>query len=462
MTTYATFFRKGQLPGSYLSESAAGRPIDLSLNLDLGGLLDLWDLETVSRKGNAFTAKMTNGLQLKLSGSDLAYDDGIVSSGTLKELRILTGDGKTTLAKQEGLKLDAADFFSRAAVSLYKDVVTTFDGFGNRAEAIYRFSGYEFANWLRGGDDTLNGSDEAEELFGGAGDDEIRGGGGNDLLGGGSGEDFIDGGKGFDLLYFAADQALDSRHGIKLDAAKRTVLDPWGDEDSFSGIESFVGSAYADRMTGSDRDETFRGGSGRDVIDGEGGTDEIRYDFDRDPSLKSPRGVTVNLKEGRAVDGYLQKDKLSGIENVYGSAGDDGIVGSDGDNVLNGGRGADRLTGGKGHDTFAFDSYFLPFGESADTISDFDTRADSFQLDNDRYFQGLATTRTGGERRLADKSFAVGEHETGWNKNTRILYDKADGDLYYDQDGSGGDDDARVFAHLDNNPTLTASDFLVV
>ena len=56
-----------------------------------------------------------------------------------------------------------------------------------------------------GGDDTLNGGDEAitgagDTLYGGAGDDTLNGGGGNDMLNGGAGEDTLNGGDGADTL----------------------------------------------------------------------------------------------------------------------------------------------------------------------------------------------------------------------------------------------------------------------
>ena len=49
-------------------------------------------------------------------------------------------------------------------------------------------------------DDTLDGTDEAEILAGGGGDDTLNGGGGNDLLFGGDGDDTLNGGPGDDNL----------------------------------------------------------------------------------------------------------------------------------------------------------------------------------------------------------------------------------------------------------------------
>ena len=54
------------------------------------------------------------------------------------------------------------------------------------------------------GNDTLEGGDGDDLLFGMGGDDMLNGGDGNDLLFGGSGNDFLDGGNGADTLYGGA------------------------------------------------------------------------------------------------------------------------------------------------------------------------------------------------------------------------------------------------------------------
>jgi serralysin len=454
MTTCTTYFKKGQLPESYTTST-----FDDPYNYDLGYFLDLWGLKNVSRKGDSFTATMSNGLKLSLAGSGFKYDDGEFSAGTIKDLRLLTADGKATLVAESGLKLDASDFFAKATVTYSMRTVWNDEG-GSEAE--YIFDGFAFVDWLRRSDDKLNGSDGAEDLFGAAGNDVIAGRGGDDYLGGGSGKDAIDGGSGFDTLHFGANGSSDSLHGITLDARKHSVTDPWGNKETFAGIEGFQGTAYRDEMVGSGADEIFRGGNGRDTIDGGGGTDEVRYDQDWSPGAKDERGVSVDLERGRATDLSRQKDALANIENVYGSPDDDTIIGNGGDNVLGGGYGGDKLTGGKGRDTFLFDGTSVITG-SVDRITDFDPKADTFSLDNDDYFCALATTRAAGDRRLADKAFKVAPIDfLNMDGDTRIVYVKAAGDLYYDRDGSRNSYQPEKFAHLDGAVSLTAADFLVI
>jgi Ca2+-binding RTX toxin-like protein len=78
-------------------------------------------------------------------------------------------------------------------------------------------------------------------------------------------------------------------------------------------------------------------------------------------------------------------DKISGVENVIGSAGDDvltgdslanQLAGGDGNDLIKGGRGGDFLSGGLGDDTFVWGSGKDMTGETGtdkfvDTIGDF-------------------------------------------------------------------------------------------
>ena len=57
---------------------------------------------------------------------------------------------------------------------------------------------------------------------------------------------------------------------------------------------------------------------------------------------------------------------MSGVETVFGSAGDDSLTGGYGD---------DTLTGGSGEDTFVLDAVF-----GDDTITDFDGSSDMIDL----------------------------------------------------------------------------------
>jgi Ca2+-binding RTX toxin-like protein len=139
---------------------------------------------------------------------------------------------------------------------------------------------------------------------------------GADVLRGGAGDDFLDGGAGGDVLY------------------------------------------------GGDGDDIVEGGAGDDVIVGGsgGGNDDYRGGADQDTVTyqSSTAGVVVDLAAGTATDArpkaadgtgsYIDSDKLSDIENVYGSTADDVIAGDAGANTLVGSLGADTLKGGAGDD----------------------------------------------------------------------------------------------------------------
>jgi Ca2+-binding RTX toxin-like protein len=160
----------------------------------------------------------------------------------------------------------------------------------------------------------IRGSDFADKLSGGSGDNMFEGGGGNDVLDGLGGNDILNGGFGDDMI---------------------------------------LGGTGADRLTGGRGNDTLDGGSGSaDVVD---------YSLDA-----GWHGVSVNLTTGSAEDTWGDVDKLVNVENVVGTEFDDWIFGSKSANVITGGAGNDTLTGGGGNDTFVFGA-----GHGNDRINDF-------------------------------------------------------------------------------------------
>jgi Ca2+-binding RTX toxin-like protein len=289
-------------------------------------------------------------------------------------------------------------------------------------------------------DDTLLGHDEEDDLYGNLGSDVIDGRGGNDYLLGGPGDDGVDGGAGvFDMIDFdpgapavvvdmatgvstgegndqvsnfeiiggsefddtligdnednlfysyAGDDDIDGRGGSDLilynivsnpiTADLATGVATGEGRDTFTAVEGFVGSDFADtlsgdangnvliggpgddELTGLDGDDYFDAGGGDDTIDGGPGT------FDMLDFWAAPAGVTANLQTNTATgDG---QDSLNGIEAllgspfndalsgdastnfVFGSGGNDNLAGNAGDDGLDGGEGTDSLDGGLGTD----------------------------------------------------------------------------------------------------------------
>jgi Ca2+-binding RTX toxin-like protein len=259
---------------------------------------------------------------------------------------------------------------------------------------------------------TVNGAgtanDDTIDALGG--NDRIFAGEGNDRLISGAGNDHYDGGNGFDTIDFSA-----VNRGVTVDLEKGRAS---GDgNDTLTGIEGVVGSAYDDRITGNAADNVIYDGAGRDrshggdgndiIHDGAGddraygdnGNDTIyggagndRYyggaGYDTIDYSEADGPVDIDLDRNRATGVGIGSDRLSGFEAAVGSAYDDtlrGSKGSDtldggaGDDTIRGGSGADLLTGGEGADTFVYDLQDLKVG-TYDTITDFDPTQDVFDF----------------------------------------------------------------------------------
>lgn len=210
------------------------------------------------------------------------------------------------------------------------------------------------------GDDYISGGNGNDRLYGDAGDDLLDGGNGNDELHGGAGDDILTGGNGNDRLYGdAGDDLLDGGDG--------------NDElHGGDGNDVLTGGAGNDILYGGSGDDLLAGGKGADILYGGAGIDTLDYS-------NSSAGVQVNLATGKVSGGDAQGDKISGFENIIGSAKADVLVGDNGKNELTGGGGADILTGGKGADTFNF--FPLSHSSGLARITDFNaTEGDRLSL----------------------------------------------------------------------------------
>ncbi|MGL4490041.1 MAG: calcium-binding protein, partial [Rhizobiaceae bacterium] len=165
------------------------------------------------------------------------------------------------------------------------------------------------------GNDTMNGTNAADNLVGGSGNDTLNGGAGFDRLSGGDGDDRIFGNTGRDML--AGDAGAD-----------------W----LFSG-------AANDTLNGGAGVDQLWGGAGRDDHVGGAGIDYARYDDANYGNLTLRLG-NPSLNIGAAAVG----DTYSGIEGLVGGSGADVIVGEAAANFLFGVGGADFIDGLSGND----------------------------------------------------------------------------------------------------------------
>lgn len=248
-----------------------------------------------------------------------AYADSI--TGSDGDNVIITGNGGDTVAARSG-----------------NDTIIG----GAGIDILYGSNGDDTI-WGGGAADDIRGENDNDTLYGEAGDDALRGGNGNDILDGGDGNDSLYGNDGDDVFIASAgDDAMDGSSGtdtldysiwgqgvtVNLFAG---TLDKDGDtvtDDTLLSIENFIGTDYADSITG---------GTGANVIYAGGGNDSV----------------------------YAR----AGNDILYGEAGDDTLNGVDGDDTLYGGTGADTMTGSTGADVFVWLAEDLD--GSLDTITDF-------------------------------------------------------------------------------------------
>ncbi len=207
-----------------------------------------------------------------------------------------------------------------------------------------------------GGNDGLYGEAGDDHLYGQAGDDGLYGddyvggtpSGGNDFLDGGAGNDTLRAGGGDDTLHISPDSdTFDGGFGSD-------TLSPAGitgntfhvtgtnagtvNGRTFSGVENLTGGMLRDMFAFTV--VGFLDGS----INGSSGNDFLDY------SVLSI-GVTVNLETGSATRvGNGAAGRVSGVENVLGSQGNDTLTGNDLSNVLVGNGGSDTLSGLAGRD----------------------------------------------------------------------------------------------------------------
>lgn len=194
-----------------------------------------------------------------------------------------------------------------------------------------------------------------------------------------------------------------------------------------------VDVSQRDRLIGTDRDDTLKGGAGADTIKGGAGDDVVKGGSGSDKlagnsghdTLSGQRGEDrLNGGRGRdSLDGGRGDDRIggnAGHDTLRGGHGDDHLAGGNGNDVLRGGAitqewllrpysylaaapsgemiqrdsgkdtldggqgrdkldggyGDDLLTGGSGDDTFVF---FDVFGD--DTITDFDASSSGEKID---------------------------------------------------------------------------------
>jgi Ca2+-binding RTX toxin-like protein len=182
-------------------------------------------------------------------------------------------------------------------------------------------------------------------------------------------------------------------------------------------------------------DDTLNGSNFSDQIFASGG-DDICNGFDAADTISGGAGRDT-------ITGGNGDDKLNG------GGENDVISGGGGADVLRGILGNDRLTGGAGGDKFVFNSTLNP-ATNFDTITDFGG-ADLILLE-DKIFTAVGAALGAGE---------VRNGAAAADANDYIIYNPANGVLYYDADGNGSIQQVR-FAKVAEGLLLTNADFVII
>ena len=330
--------------------SVAGVAVDLASNVNSGG----------DAAGDSLS-----GFE-NIVGS--AFDDTLTGDNGNN---LLTG-GQGDDVIDGGLGVDTVSFADASTDGVYVDLTNNF-AFGtdtgfDTLNGVEHVVGTNFNDVILG-DSAANkfeGGDGNDYLTGAGGNDTLIGGGGRDVLQGGAGADSLDGGGLRDGVDYS-----DSNAAVTVDLSKAgpQVSGGFASGDSLVSIEDITGSAFNDKLTGTDIKNYMEGGAGADVIDGAGGFDYALYN-------SSAAGVTVNLATtGAQVSaGDAAGDVLKNIEGLDGSDFGDRLIGDANANGLYGEGGHDTLTGGAGSDIFGFNTIAAneASNDDYDLITDFE------------------------------------------------------------------------------------------
>jgi Ca2+-binding RTX toxin-like protein len=208
------------------------------------------------------------------------------------------------------------------------------------------------------------------------------------------------------------------------------VTESTGSIDRFARIDEVQGTWTGDTFTGGTGNDRFIGDGGDNVIEGNAGFDTIRYDrsgldhivadlaagtvkhvwssgfvrtgswIDRvsgieDISASNGDDVVKGANVAEEIRGRSGNDNLQGrggADIIEGEDGDDRLVGGGGNDFLDGGTGSDTLRGDSGSDDFAFHG-----GSGGDTVLDFADGQDQIIVIGSFTFTDFNPTQVGAD-----------------------------------------------------------------
>ena len=240
----------------------------------------------------------------------------------------------------------------------------------DQANLLYGYAGADLISGYQG-DDKLHGGDGDDYLDGGLGNDLLMGGAGDDILHGNNGDDYMDGGDGIDAVTF---NWLGATTGVTLDLRVTSAQNTGHGLDTILNVENAEGTRFDDVIHGTNAANLLSAGSaGDDKLYGYGGDDTLLVStlsndvidggagIDKLSLAGSVREWTIDLsKTGEQVVGYVfppfnpvtaeLRATIIGIENLDGSPYGDTLKAAPGGSRIRGGQGDDQIYGADGAD----------------------------------------------------------------------------------------------------------------
>lgn len=300
--------------------------------------------------------------------------------------------------------------------------------------------------------ENVRGSLSDDEIFGDSGNNRIDGLAGNDSIDGDPGNDTISGGTGANRLFGNA--GIDTLV-VEGNISSKTRVSP----DTIRVIGRLDGVVFDHIASGFEQvleNNTLKSiALFMDETDTNG---ELQIHIAESPVVAAINGFaagqtlngTASANTLNGGDGHDDIAGLGGSDTLNGDGGDDEIFGGEGADTINGGPGVDRLTGGSGNDTFVFSTTLA--GDS-DTITDYSVTQDTIRIKSNL----VGNLPAGSLPTSRFKNTAQGSIDA----DDRIIYNKANGQLIFDSNGSraGG---GVLIAKLPTNLAMVASEIVIV
>ena len=309
-----------------------------------------------------------------LAGNDTFYSGGgsnIYDGGADNDLFIITSSthGQDSLIGDTGN--DTVDFSGVTdLVTPTKGLVITLNGNETVQALLNDVDSHKLT-----GIENVTGTIYNDTIQGDYNNNILRGFAGNNTLIGGAGDDTLIGGTGTDVASYET-----SIGGIKVDLTNtnfQVTDDGLGGRDNLIGIDTIVGSNYADTFKGSTGNDTFIGGTGDDWFIGSEGNDYFEGGINSSDTVDYSAAITnlvVDINDGsKYINSYYGTDTFKNINGIVGGSGDDTLIGNSGRNTLIGGSGNDTLLGYGGDD-------YIDGGSGSDFVS-FAYTAKNIKLD---------------------------------------------------------------------------------